>query len=479
MNTNGLLYVPSLPAGDPCVKLAAPFVPNSAVRRANFPPTNYNLIALAPWISAACSKRYMSSAQTDPLRGFIFYQPGNSSDEPPPSNSPIWELNGSARWKTQSAFPVYAVSSLVGYEIMRQLSFYSGNLTEVPHGQNITELYDPNPEDYVRIWTDITVSIPTGMVAIWVYFLIIGAVLLGVVFATSLFMHLTQARRRASLRRRIAAGDVNLEGMGIKRLTVTLEHVQQFPLFTYNHQPTTASLPKPSGSGTCSQPPHRVRTQQRNQDLGAGSGMSAVASQTAIVSCVEPSDPFGASAITTAYQPACAICLESYKSHLTIIREISCGHIFHPECIDEFLSENSSLCPLCKTSMLPQGYCPKITDSIVRREHAIRRLRDRVVVEDEYLEERKRGIRIRSMGNSTKMLLFPSANLSLGSWRSTELPPPRMIGVAPLSEQCGQQKSRSPAALVRAHMRALAGAASVDDDTEVRLTRCMYTNDWN
>jgi hypothetical protein len=82
----------------------------------------------------------------------------------------------------------------------------------------------------------------------------------------------------------------------------------------------------------------------------------------------------------TNYQPNCHICLVTFEHRLSIIRELPCGHIYHPECIDEFLTENSSLCPMCKQCMLPRGYSPKITNGMVRRERALRRLRARVEI---------------------------------------------------------------------------------------------------
>ncbi len=61
---------------------------------------------------------------------------------------------------------------------------------------------------------------------------------------------------------------------------------------------------------------------------------------------------------------------------VTTIRELPCLHFLHPKCIDSFLSNNSSLCPMCEKSTLPLGYCPvKITNTMVTREHAIRRMR--------------------------------------------------------------------------------------------------------
>ena len=75
-------------------------------------------------------------------------------------------------------------------------------------------------------------------------------------------------------------------------------------------------------------------------------------------------------------QPTCAICLDDFAAGESMVRQLPCEHIFHPECVDAFLRDNSSLCPLCKKSALPKGYCPTVvTNAMVRRERNIRRSR--------------------------------------------------------------------------------------------------------
>ncbi len=46
----------------------------------------------------------------------------------------------------------------------------------------------------------------------------------------------------------------------------------------------------------------------------------------------------------------CAICVEDFN-HGENLRWLPCDHCFHPECIDEWLTGHSSLCPLCKNSV--------------------------------------------------------------------------------------------------------------------------------
>ncbi|KAJ6037239.1 hypothetical protein N7540_001518 [Penicillium herquei] len=47
-------------------------------------------------------------------------------------------------------------------------------------------------------------------------------------------------------------------------------------------------------------------------------------------------------------QDQCSICLEHFVPGETNVRQLPCGHIFNPGCIDQYLMHRSSLCPLCR-----------------------------------------------------------------------------------------------------------------------------------
>lgn len=459
----GLLYVPDLPFGDSCVYETSPHVPASAARQSNLPPTNYHLIALAPWVNEHCSSAYLAAARADPIRAFLFYMPGNATDPPPPADDPEWRIQDSTAWMDQTGHPVYAVSGIVGQLMMQHLSLYSGNMTEVPFGQNITERFLSDPEDYLRIWTELVINTPPSPFGTWVYLLIIIGVLLTVIFSTSILMHLVQAYRRAGLRRRVVAGEINLEAMGIKRLTVPTEHLQTFPLFTYHYEPQTPATPPLS--------PRSAKITRSD---------SATVTRISQIATISEKG-----ALATDYQPTCEICLEPYENRVTIIRELPCGHIFHPECIDEFLHEISSLCPICKASMLPDGFCPKITNAMVRRERAIRRLRGRVnviVVDD----ENSTGKGATSWWEGlTNWMPFGTKDNPLSS-TSTELqetqparkksrPPQVQVQLRRTQDGLDPRPPGSPTAAARERMRQLAGFEP--DYGEGRLNRCKLLSE--
>ncbi|CAN8101056.1 unnamed protein product [Discula destructiva] len=439
----GLLYVPDLPDGDPCRALEPTFVPESAVRQKDLPPVDYNLIALVPWYNASCTKSYMASAATDPIRGFITYVPGAIDyGKPPGVDDRIWDLHDHGAWRDSSKFPVYAVPATAGLSMMAQLGLYSGNVSSVPYGANISTLYSPNAHDYIRIWTAIHIHTPSVLPTIWVFILICIAVLIGFAAFVSCLMHYLQRRRRLSLERLVRTGEVNLEAMNIKRVQVPLVHVEKFPLFTYNYEPKYAS-PPPSPMAPRFPAQARVRDDSVTQKLG-----SSTPTTTEEKTLVDPGSTItGFTNITAAtdYQPQCTICLESYENRSTIIRELPCGHIYHPDCIDEFLTEVSSLCPQCKASMLPAGYCPPVTNAMVRRERAVRRLRGLVVVDEAEMQE---GTSWRA--NLSRKLYRPSNDRDTVAVRSTP-----------------DRKRPPPEARMRMHV--LAGPGSVDEEGSVRL----------
>jgi hypothetical protein len=161
-------------------------------------------------------------------------------------------------------------------------------------------------------------------------------------------MHWVQRRRRAQLQRRVAAGEVDLEALGIKRLTVPQDVLDKMPLYTY----TDDSVPQPA--------PAKPETTTSSVSSG---------SAAAVAHPHLHGDHFS--------QNTCPICLEDYTPNETTVRELPCRHLFHPECVDTFLKQNSSLCPMCKKSALPKGHCPAmVTNAMVRRERMVRLRRE-------------------------------------------------------------------------------------------------------
>lgn len=387
----GLLYVPEIRNNPECSSQQYDFIPRNVTRRNDLPPANYNLVAFAPWFSIECTKAYLASARRDPIRAFIFYKPNNSSNKPQDVDSPVWNLDDNGLWQRMNPFPIFAVSGQEGQKITTKLSHYSGNISEVPHGDKIEEVYGPNPKDYVRIWTELTMERHSSGPALWAYFLIVIGALLLIFGSVSLTMHLIQRRRRSSLRKRVESGEVDLEAMGIKRVVVPAEHVKSFPLFTYQSEPDLMSAPPtPIGPGGASLGPRSVRSsrRQRRADQAAASDAASQIGGRSVRSLRSKRSSVAGSADTTATndQPKCQICLDPFEHRVSIIREMACCHIFHPECIDEYLIKNSSLCPICMQNMLPAGYSPRITNAMVRRERNLRRLRQRVNVDDASLE---------------------------------------------------------------------------------------------
>jgi hypothetical protein len=185
-------------------------------------------------------------------------------------------------------------------------------------------------------------------------------------------MHWVQRRRRRRLRQRVVTGELDLEVLGIKRLTVPQELLDKMPLYTYG-------TVRPERAASPLAPAAKV---DKNVSSNSGSRSSSPSPDVRPTPAMVRAHSYRPTALD---QPTCPICLDDFvaadpstNEEGNTVRELPCHHIFHPECVDAFLRDNSSLCPMCKKSCLPQGFCPKnVTNAMVRRERIMRRNRER------------------------------------------------------------------------------------------------------
>ncbi|KAK2801596.1 hypothetical protein FQN50_007657 [Emmonsiellopsis sp. PD_5] len=381
----GLLYVPELHPEDPCVQTTAPLIPNNVTRRADLPDFATSFITVAPWVSTACTLSFLAAESRNPPDAAIFYIPDASADTPPPSDHQPWDLGDDDEWKTTNKFPVYAIPGVYGAILMRALNQYSGNLTDVPYGQDLVKTFQDG--ELIRMYSNIGLE-DSGrdFPRLWIFLLAVLALLIGIVVSSSVAMRMIQRRRRLSLERRVAAGEVDLETLGIKRLNVPQSLLGKMPLYTYDEAGHPEAPISPSRETASSPTPEPIKSPvNKKKSFVPTFSNSKWVPQAFITEKDTPSPkPQTQSSDTTNQgrpqftfsQLTCPICLDDYVSGETTVRELPCQHIFHPECIDNFLLQSSSLCPVCKKSTLPRGYCPeKITDLMVRQERFAQRLR--------------------------------------------------------------------------------------------------------
>jgi hypothetical protein len=376
------------------------------------PHNDYSIVAIAPWISPNCTLEYLASTVASPTNAFIFFLPNNSSAPLPLPNDQQWGLGDGGSWKTSHDYPVYAIPGMEGQLIMQALQNYSGNVTDVPNGRLLVQ--DIPPSDYVRLWIRIRTGMPCSqsyycnckkskpnhivdddskLPSLWVFLLITLGLLVIIIGSTSLTMHFLQRRRRRALQRRVMNGEIDLEALGIKRLTVPQEILDKMP--TYSYRPFT----EPAKSTSQDQPLSPESKEQLGLNKEAYLDESEAESSVAPAQVTPKGQPNNITPTTATVaiadnpasqpkdrsteplpfsQPTCPICLDDFIPNTTTVRELPCRHIFHPECVDTFLLNNSSLCPMCKHSTLPPGHCPSmITNAMVRRERLIRRMRER------------------------------------------------------------------------------------------------------
>ncbi|PGH19102.1 hypothetical protein AJ79_00136 [Helicocarpus griseus UAMH5409] len=394
----GLLYVPELDPGDPCGQTTSPYIPANVTRLSDLPNLS-RLISIAPWVSSECTVSFLAAQSRNSPLAAVFYHPDASTEIPPPEEDVIWDLGDSGMWKSRNNYPVYAIPGAYGALVMRALNDYSGNLTDVPYGEDLIRTFQDD-KLLIRMYSRIGLkNVGSSLPSLWIFLLAVLGVLISLVLFSSITMRSIQIKRRHSLERRVAAGEVDLEKLGIKRLNVPQNTLDRFPLYVYDDLGRPELLTSSTSELTPDAPEcSKLHLDRKKDTFQAISRFKWIISALQAVFTRNPqlsSPPRSNAAVPpspklcTMYaetnqqnshpgfsQMTCPICLEDYVNGESRVRELPCRHIFHPECIDSFLLQNSSLCPFCKMSVLPRGYCPeKITDAMVRQERAARRIR--------------------------------------------------------------------------------------------------------
>ena len=371
----GLLYVPDLLPSDPCVDVAAQYIPSNVTRLSDLPATQYLYVAIAPWISAPCTLSYLAAAKG--VTAFMFYQPDNGTSAPPLASDPSWDLGDGGRWKAQNKFPVYAVPGSEGAVIVQALAQYNGNSSN-PVIREILSYEQFDQRDYVRLYTSFGTDGNSNLPALWCFLLIVLGIVLLLIGTTSFSMHFFQRRHRNALRRRVENGEVDLENLGIKRSTpVSREEINKLPTYIYTRS---------------------------SEELKETTSNSPNASR------LTPSAPLPSQTFYS--QSSCTICLEDFVPNKTAVRSLPCHHIYHPQCIDPHLSSRNSRCPVCMAQVLPRKNEP-ITNAMVRAERRIRESQRRQ--RDENTDGRRTfGLRQR-LERGRRMFTAPFSHMSGGS----------------------------------------------------------------
>ncbi|KAH8422623.1 RING-H2 finger protein [Aspergillus melleus] len=417
----GLFFVPGLDTHDPCVNATAEYVPANVTRFEDVKTLGYRIVGLAPWISADCTQSFLHASRRVGTNALVFYIPGSNDTKPPTEDSSVWSLRDK-EWKRRNKYPVYAIPGPAGATIMRQLSYYSGNSSR-PYNESTEFLQEGQGE--MRLFALINLgefiifslanhflgfSMANGrlrviadrggkkMPSLWGFILAIVGTVLVLSVILLLCYQIVQKRRRESLQRRIEAGEADIEHLGLHQLKVSQEVLDTFPVYAYPDLEALSDSDTQSRSGdsgsthqldkveeepekTDTNSETRIRTDpavhnvQGRVEIGEKEvspnqedDISSSSQHQTQITAPSPRNRLSHS------QTTCAICLDDFVPNVAIVRELPCGHIFHVECIDTSLEQNSSLCPLCKKSVVPPGSYPvPVTNRMVHLDYMLRR----------------------------------------------------------------------------------------------------------
>ncbi|RAL17585.1 RING-H2 finger protein [Aspergillus homomorphus CBS 101889] len=376
----GFLFVPSLDTGDPCNNATAAYVPANVTRLEDITPLGNRKIGLAPWVNVECTRAFLNASQGDGTDALVFFQPNSDDSKPPPASDQIWSLGDEDDWKRTNEYPVYAIPGPAGVTLMERLSLY-GTVND-PAG-------DFQSDHQLISVIDIE-STSQAMPSLWGFILAILGTILVLSVVLLVFYQVVQKRHRQNLRRRLESGEIDPEQLGMHQLRVPLDYLDTMPIYVYGIEtdadndpeeqstnPTTGhSHAHPASTGSAETIVANVKADHRDTPPHFSSETIILKPEPARIKDVEnrassihssmSSSPHHSRRTSGRWrenrlsrsQTTCAICLDDYVPGQSTVRELPCGHIFHPDCIDTALTQSSSLCPLCKKSVLPVEHFP-------------------------------------------------------------------------------------------------------------------------
>ncbi|KAJ5697323.1 hypothetical protein N7488_011007 [Penicillium malachiteum] len=374
----GLLFVPELDADDPCNEITKPFIPENVTRYGDVSEFGYGIVGLAPWVSPECTQSFLAVARELETAAVVFFEPkSNDTGLPPSPNADRWDLNDQGRWRLDNSYPVYAIPGPAGVTLMNELSWFPSDSSShaSPSHQNSTSPsstdVSSSPNSRIFIMADTGHNTATDPMANKLM-----GILTGLFCLIAILLSIWVLRRNQSamgLMRYIFGlptpppatpphpapqNEVDVEYHALNRLKVPRRIVEAMPTFIYpgpaeasathsmadNHAPGIDRQDQTMAPSIT--PVTGIRRPEAAHINPGHHGL--VPSSNAGSSWSRESDQYN----NIEAQDQCSICLEPFLLGETTVRQLPCGHIFNPGCIDQHLMHQSSLCPLCRRSVL-------------------------------------------------------------------------------------------------------------------------------
>ncbi|KAJ6119329.1 hypothetical protein N7523_003609 [Penicillium sp. IBT 18751x] len=216
---------------------------------------------------------------------------------------------------------------------------------------------------------------------LWSFVLAILGTIVGLSLVLVVLYRFLQRRRRQILIQRIETGQVDVERLAMSILRVPRELVDKMPIYTYTGE-APIMVPVTAEEEVKEEVQTSVTEVDGTPSLSSSSSSSLSKSPPKVTGIRRPepavirpetNQPAPSTNQHWDLQTSCAICLDEFVIGSSQLRELPCGHVFDPPCIDQYLIEQSSQCPLCKKSVLPAGsFQIPVTNALVRQEHAAR-----------------------------------------------------------------------------------------------------------
>lgn len=338
-------------------------------------PENTTRIAIAPHVSDECSLAFARQASDDTARALILVKNREDILDHIVLSPALFNQN-------RLNCSIFSISSGVGNVVFDHMKTHVSDTPSAAPDYGLTR-------SFTRVGVTLSSSTQTKSFEIWIFSIVAFFGLFGLLNLSGIWFCYKNSVRQRSLYQRMEKGEIIHEGLDTLQLTVPPAFLNSLPIrvfgndeskrlglnkqqdmsFSYVH--INSSLSDAALEETNDTEESLTET---NKFESSNDESTSISNKSFPESTSEKTSPNSASVVSLydisnspghknnncnvhqISQTKCRICQVDFVEGENGIRELPCLHIYHAKCIDPVLTTFTSICPICKVSVIPPSH---------------------------------------------------------------------------------------------------------------------------